>query len=63
MNNEEIIALLYQANDRLADLVDKNTTLELNGRILAEEIRVDINELNELYNSRHFRIQGGEGYA
>lgn len=63
MNNDEIIALLYQANDRLADLVDKNTTLELNGRILAEEIRVDINELNELYNSRHFRIQGGEGYA
>ncbi|MGX7075345.1 phage tail tape measure protein [Globicatella sanguinis] len=63
MNNDEIVALLYQANDKLADLVDKNTILEMNGRVVAEEIREDINELNELYNSRHFRIQGGEGYA
>ncbi|WPC08794.1 phage tail tape measure protein [Globicatella sp. PHS-GS-PNBC-21-1553] len=63
MNNDEIIALLYQANDRLADLVDKNTTLELNGRILAEEIRNDINDLNEIYTSREFRTSGGAAFA
>lgn len=49
---EEMIYLLRR-------LLDKDTDVKINGRSLSEEILDDINELNELYDNRNIRIQGG----
>ncbi|WPC08013.1 phage tail tape measure protein [Globicatella sp. PHS-GS-PNBC-21-1553] len=47
----------------LEKISNKTTVVEMNGRIVAEEVRQPLNELNELYNNRQTRIRGGEGYA
>lgn len=51
---EEMVVLLRK-------LLQKNTDLIINGRVISEEILDDINELNDIYNNRNVRIQGGGG--
>lgn len=52
-------SLLEEMTYLLRRLLDKDTDVKINGRSLSEEILDDINELNELYDNRNIRIQGG----
>ena len=51
--------MMEETNLLLRKLLQKDTSLIMNGRVLSEEILDDINELNELYNNRNIKIQGG----
>lgn len=52
---EEMVFLLRK-------LLQKNTDLIINGRVLSEEILDDINHLNDLYANRGTRIRGGAAH-
>lgn len=52
-------SLLEEMTYLLRRLLDKDIDVKINGRSLSEEILDDINELNELYDNRNIRIQGG----
>lgn len=58
MSNDEIVALLEETNYLLDNIARKDTTVHLNNRVIAEEIRQPLNELNELYDARRTRIRG-----